>query len=69
MVSGTINNFFFSGLGFITTDLLREILKELDEKMTPSDLDEMIEEIDIDGSGTVDWEGIPYLQHFSRLFN
>lgn len=25
--------------------------------MTPSDLDEMIEEIDIDGSGTVDWEG------------
>lgn len=44
-------------MGFITTDLLREILKELDEKMTPSDLDEMIEEIDIDGSGTVDWEG------------
>lgn len=36
---------------------MREILKELDEKMTPSDLDEMIEEIDIDGSGTVDWEG------------
>lgn len=25
--------------------------------MTPSDLDEMIEEIDADGSGTVDWEG------------
>lgn len=25
--------------------------------MTPSDLDEMIEEIDSDGSGTVDWEG------------
>lgn len=25
--------------------------------MTPSDLDEMIEEIDTDGSGTVDWEG------------
>ena len=44
------------GLGFITTDLLREILKELDEKMSPSDLDEMIEEIDTDGSGTVDWE-------------
>ncbi|XP_071050521.1 troponin C, isoallergen Bla g 6.0101-like [Onthophagus taurus] len=44
------------GLGFITTDLLREILKELDEKVTPSDLDQMIEEIDIDGSGTVDWE-------------
>ncbi|KAF5269728.1 hypothetical protein FQA39_LY08651 [Lamprigera yunnana] len=44
------------GLGFITTDLLREILKELDEKMTREDLDQMIEEIDVDGSGTVDWE-------------
>lgn len=45
------------GLGYITVDLLREILKELDEKMTPSDLEQMIEEIDTDGSGTVDWEG------------
>ncbi|KAK5644319.1 hypothetical protein RI129_005619 [Pyrocoelia pectoralis] len=44
------------GLGFISTDLLREILKELDEKMTKEDLDQMIEEIDIDGSGTVDWD-------------
>ncbi|GJQ82103.1 hypothetical protein Trydic_g15890 [Trypoxylus dichotomus] len=45
------------GLGFITTDLLREILKELDDKITPTDLDQMIEEIDADGSGTVDWDG------------
>lgn len=49
---------FYSGLGYITVDLLREILKELDEKMTPSDLEQMIEEIDTDKSGTVDWEGI-----------
>lgn len=51
------------GLGFITTDLLREILKELDDKMTKEDLDQMIEEIDTDGSGTVDWEG-----EYSRSF-
>ncbi|XP_045474278.1 troponin C, isoallergen Bla g 6.0101-like [Harmonia axyridis] len=44
------------GLGYIGVDLLREILKELDEKITPKDLDQMIEEIDTDGSGTVDWE-------------
>lgn len=61
-----LNYFFnvnvkFLGLGFITTDLLREILKELDEKMTKEDLDQMIEEIDADGSGTVDWEGIVIL--------
>lgn len=45
------------GLGYIGVDLLREILKELDDKITPKDLDQMIEEIDTDGSGTVDWEG------------
>ncbi|XP_044272114.1 troponin C, isoallergen Bla g 6.0101-like [Tribolium madens] len=45
-----------SGLGYISVDLLREILKELDEKLTPADLEQMIEEIDTDGSGTVDWE-------------
>ncbi|XP_050304898.1 troponin C, isoallergen Bla g 6.0101-like isoform X1 [Anthonomus grandis grandis] len=44
------------GLGYITVDLLRDILKELDDKLTPSDLNEMIKEIDTDNSGTVDWE-------------
>lgn len=48
----------FIGLGYITVDLLKDILKELDDKMTPQDLNEMIEEIDVDNSGTVDWEGI-----------
>ncbi|XP_060529846.1 troponin C, isoallergen Bla g 6.0101-like [Cylas formicarius] len=44
------------GLGYITVDLLRDILKELDDKLTPQDLNEMIKEIDTDNSGTVDWE-------------
>lgn len=52
-----------SGLGYISVDLLREILKELDEKLSPADLEQMIEEIDTDGSGTVDWEGCYYLLH------
>lgn len=38
--------------------MLREILKELDDKITAEDLDMMIEEIDSDGSGTVDFDGI-----------
>lgn len=46
------------GLGYISVELLREILKELDEKLSPADLQQMIEEIDTDGSGTVDWEGL-----------
>jgi Ca2+-binding EF-hand superfamily protein len=37
--------------------VLREILKELDDKITAEDLDMMIEEIDSDGSGTVDFDG------------
>lgn len=47
----------FLGNGYITTAVLREILKELDDKITNEDLDLMIEEIDADGSGTVDFDG------------
>lgn len=62
-VSVTLNFLFLLklkvnlGLGYITVDLLRDILKELDDKLSPSDLNEMIKEIDTDNSGTVDWEG------------
>jgi calmodulin len=45
------------GNGYITTDVLREILRELDDTITSDDLDDMIEEIDSDGSGTVDFDG------------
>ncbi|KAJ9592219.1 hypothetical protein L9F63_001220 [Diploptera punctata] len=44
------------GNGYITTGTLREILRELDDKLTEEDLDNMIEEIDSDGSGTVDFD-------------
>lgn len=49
---------FASGNGFITTGVLREILKELDDKISAEELDMMIEEIDSDGSGTVDFDGM-----------
>lgn len=35
----------------------REILRALDDKITADELDEMIAEIDTDGSGTVDFDG------------
>jgi calmodulin len=59
------------GNGFITTDVLREILRELDEKLTEDDLNNMIEEIDTDGSGTVDWDGKAHSDfhpHLMKLF-
>ncbi|CAB3368217.1 troponin C, isoallergen Bla g 6.0101-like [Cloeon dipterum] len=44
------------GNGYITTDVLKEIFRELDNKITADELEQMIEEIDSDGSGTVDFE-------------
>ncbi|KAF2901008.1 hypothetical protein ILUMI_05175 [Ignelater luminosus] len=44
------------GNGYISTDVLKEIIKELDDKITPEELDGMIKEIDSDGSGTVDFD-------------
>ncbi|KAL5291906.1 tnc-2 family protein [Megaselia abdita] len=44
------------GNGFIPTSSLREILKELDDQLTEQELTGMIEEIDSDGSGTVDFD-------------
>lgn len=52
-----VNTFFHSGNGYITTEVLREILSELDNNMSDEELDQMIDEIDADGSGTVDFDG------------
>lgn len=46
-----------SGNGYIKTSDLREILRALDDKLNNDELDEMIAEIDTDGSGTVDFDG------------
>jgi hypothetical protein len=48
---------YYLGNGYITTSTLREILKALDDKLGPADLDGIIAEIDTDGSGTVDFDG------------
>lgn len=45
------------GNGYITTEVFRDILHELDDKLTNEELDLMIEEIDADGSGTLDFDG------------
>lgn len=42
--------------GYITTDTLKEILREIDNKLTDEDLDNIIEEVDEDGSGTLDFD-------------
>lgn len=52
------------GNGFIPTSALREILRALDDKLTEDELDEMIAEIDTDGSGTVDFDGKRIINKF-----
>ncbi|KAK2709017.1 troponin C-like [Artemia franciscana] len=44
------------GNGYIPTSSLKEILRELDDQLTEEELDMMIDEIDTDGSGTVDFD-------------
>lgn len=48
------------GNGYIPTSCLKEILRELDDQLTNEELDMMIDEIDSDGSGTVDFDGNYY---------
>jgi len=42
--------------GFITMETFRGILAEVDSKLSEEDLDQIIAEIDEDGSGTMDFE-------------
>ena len=42
--------------GFITTATLKEILREIDTTLTEDDLDNIIDEVDEDGSGTLDFD-------------
>lgn len=60
-----------AGNGYIPTSSLREILRELDEQLTEEELDGLIQEIDTDGSGTVDFDGkYGNLHHlFKSLFH
>ncbi|KAK4321419.1 hypothetical protein Pmani_007774, partial [Petrolisthes manimaculis] len=44
------------GNGYITTETLKEILRELDNRLTEEELEGIIEEVDEDGSGTLDFD-------------
>jgi len=44
------------GLGYITPAVLKEILLELDNKLTDEELNDIVEEVDSDGSGSIDFD-------------
>ena len=50
--------FLFSiGLGYLTIDTLKGILLELEPNLGDEQLMEIVEEVDEDGSGTIDFDG------------
>ncbi|XP_018028166.1 troponin C, isotype gamma [Hyalella azteca] len=49
------------GRGYITTKVLREILKELDNKITEKDMDEIIDDVDEEGNGRIDFTNFKHL--------
>ena len=40
--------------GTISTEELRDVLKSVGENLTQTELDEMMRQVDVDGSGTID---------------
>merc|ERR1712137_1329982 len=44
------------GDGFISTKVVRDLIREMDPFLTSETLDEIVNEIDFDGSGTIDFE-------------
>ena len=68
--AGYLKTSFFLGNGYIPVSSLREILQELDPKLTSNEIDGIIDEIDKDGSGTVDFDGTLFTkyQSFCDLF-
>jgi len=44
--------------GYLPLDEFKKILKEIDPELPEDELDETIDEIDADGSGTIDFDGM-----------
>ena len=47
---------FNLGNGYITTNTLKEILREIDSTLNEHNLDQIVDEVDEDGSGTIDFD-------------
>ena len=58
-----LKKYQFLGNGYIPVSSLREILQELDPKLTSNEIDGIIDEIDKDGSGTVDFDGTLFTKY------
>ena len=51
-----ITNSYITGNGYITVEVLKEILREIDSSLNEDNLEQIVDEVDEDGSGTVDFD-------------
>ena len=51
-----ITNAYIIGNGYITVEVLKEILREIDSSLNEDNLEQIVDEVDEDGSGTVDFD-------------
>ena len=58
---------FFPGVGYLTIETLKGILLELEPKLGDEQLMEIVEEVDEDGSGTIDFDGEKRQKEISLL--
>jgi len=58
------------GSGKISADELRQVMRSIGEtEFTDDDIDEIIREIDMDGDGEVDYEGLLHVYQQTDLVN
>lgn len=55
-----------AGLGFLSIETLKGILLELEPKLNDEQLMEIVDEVDEDGSGTIDFDGNIYIIFYNH---
>jgi Ca2+-binding EF-hand superfamily protein len=59
--------FFFSKTGTISIAELHEVMKSLGQNPTTTEIEDMVNEVDTDRNGSIDFEGMnPLSKHFQR---
>lgn len=57
----THNTLYCVFSGTISADELRQVMLSMGEKLTPEEVEDMIQEADADGNGEIDYRGILFL--------
>lgn len=56
LITNTIVECIFHVLGYVTTEDLSAVIQSLNENPTKEEVKDMINEVDADGNGTIDFE-------------